>query len=46
MSLQDAIDFASNPANGQLFGLSTDVVVTMHDDTDTVLVGTVSAEQM
>ena len=43
MRLQDAIDFASNPANGQAFGLDTDVVVTMHDQTDTVLVGTVSS---
>jgi hypothetical protein len=33
MGLQDAIDFASDPANGQAFGLDTDVVVTMHDET-------------
>lgn len=28
MRLQDAIDFALNPANGQAFGLDTYVVVT------------------
>ena len=46
MRLQDAIDFALNPANGQAFGLDTYVVVTMHDDTDTVLVGSVSASSI
>jgi hypothetical protein len=46
MRLQDAINFASDPANGQPFGLATDVVVTMHDDTETVLFGTVSDESI
>ena len=40
MRLQDAIDFATVPANSQPFGLDTYVVVTMHDERDTVLVGT------
>ena len=39
MRLQDAIDFASDPANSQPYGLDTYVVVSMHDDSDTVLVG-------
>jgi hypothetical protein len=40
MRLQDAIDFATVPANSQPYGLDTYVVVTMHDERDTVLVGT------
>jgi hypothetical protein len=43
MRLQDAINFALDPANSQPpispFGLDTAIEVTMHDETDTVLVG-------
>jgi hypothetical protein len=40
MRLQDAIDFALVPANSQPYGLDSYVVVTMHDRSDTVLIGT------
>jgi hypothetical protein len=39
MRLQEAIDFASVPANSQPYGLDTYVTISMHDDSDTVLVG-------
>jgi hypothetical protein len=39
MVLQDAINFALDPANSQPYGLDTTIEVTMHDETDTVLVG-------
>jgi hypothetical protein len=40
MRLQDAIDFALDPANSQSqFGLDAVIEVTMHDETDTVLAG-------
>jgi hypothetical protein len=39
MRLQDAINYALDPANSEPYGLDTAVEVTMHDETDTVLVG-------
>lgn len=39
MRLQEAIDFASVPANSQPYGLDTYATISMHDDSDTVLVG-------
>lgn len=45
MTLQEAIDLAINPPAGWQFGIGVSITISMHDDFDTVLVGSADGQE-